>query len=230
MQELYFYFDDSGVLHKSNSVQKFVYAGYVFQSKQEMDRAKRRYKSLVKSIGQSLGRTDELKSYGLAQKYKRALYNVMRSEESLAAVIDISRVYDRILSTSKAICRYKDYVLKLTIKEKIKCLLDQQRVSPNEDIRLHIFIDEQLTATDGIYGLAESIKEEFQHGISNYNYGLFHSPLFRKNVFVDVQYCESKNNYMIQACDILANRIFTSYRDGQPLRRRIPNHVILTFP
>lgn len=230
MQELYFYFDDSGVLHKSNSVQKFVYAGYVFKSKQEMEGAKRRYKSLVKRIGQSLGRTDELKSYGLAQGHKRALYNVLRTEESLAAVIDISKVYERILSTSKSICRYKDYVLKLTIKAKIKCLLDQQSISPNKDIRLHIFIDEQLTATDGIYGLAESIKEEFQHGISNYNYGVFHSPLFRKNVFVDLRYCESKNNYMIQACDILANRIFTSYRDELPLRRKIPNHVTLTFP
>lgn len=230
MQEVFFYFDDSGVLHKSNDVQKFIYAGYVFQSKKEMERAKRRYKALVKCIQKELDRVDELKSYGLPKNHKRALYNVMRKEESLAAVIDISRVYDHILSTTKSICRYKDYVLKLTIKAKMRCLLDQQSVFPNEDIRLHIFIDEQLTATDGIYGLAESIKEEFQHGISNYNYGMFHSPLFHKNVFVDVQYCESKNNYMIQACDILANRIFTSYRDGVPERRRIPNHVTLTFP
>ena len=230
MQEVFFYFDDSGVLHKSNAVQKFIYAGYVFRSKQEMERAKRRYKALVKRIQQELSRVDELKSYGLPKKNKRALYNVMRNEESLSAVIDISKVYEHILSTTKSICRYKDYVLKLTIKEKIKRLLDQQSILPNEDIRLHIFIDEQLTATDGIYGLEESIKEEFQHGISNYNYGMFYSPLFHKNVFVDVRYCESKNNYMIQACDILANRIFTSYRDGDPLRRRIPNHVGLTFP
>ncbi len=35
---------------------------------------------------------------------------------------------------------------------------------------------------------------------------------------------------MIQACDILANRIFVSYRDNKPDLRKIPHHVNLTLP
>ena len=230
LQNLYFFFDDSGVLHKNNPVQKFVYAGYVFNARSELEIAKRKYRSLVKNIQTKLGITDEIKAFGLANKYKRALYNVLRDYDSLSVVIDVSKIYDSILISSKSICRYKDYILKRVIKKKIRSLIDQQKISPDEEITLHIFIDEQLTSTDGIYGLKETIKEELQHGIRNYDYGTFHNPLFSKNVSVEVKYCDSKSNYMIQACDILANRIFSSYRDNKPKFRQIPNHINLTLP
>lgn len=230
MQEIYFFFDDSGVLHKNNPAQKFVYAGYAFTSREELDNAKRKYRSLVKNIQESLGTTDEIKAFGLKNKHKRALYNVIKDCESLSVVVDIGRIYDKILSSPKSVCRYKDYIMKRIIKKKIRQLIDQQEISPDEEIILKIFVDEQLTSTDGIYGLKETIKEELQYGIRNYDYGTFHSPLFSKNVFVEVQYCDSKKNYMIQACDILANRIFSSYRDGKPKLRQISNHVSLTLP
>ena len=230
MQHLYFFFDDSGVLHRNNSVKKFVYAGYVFSSKTELEVAKRKYRSLVKQIQSALGKTNEVKAFGLSNKHKRALYNVLKDYESLSVVVDISKIYDSILESSKSICRYKDYILKRAIKNKIRRLIDQDKIFPDDDIILHIFIDEQTTATDGIYGLRETIKEELQHGIKNYDYGTFYSPLFHKNVIVEVQFCDSKSNYMIQACDILANRIFTSYRDNKQQLRQIPNHTNLTMP
>lgn len=230
LQFLYFFFDDSGTFHKNNPAQKFIYAGYVFQSKEELDTAKRKYRSLVKNIQSKLGITTEIKAFGLENKYKRALYNVLREYEILSVVVDISRVFESILNSSKSICRYNDYILKRAIKKKVRDLINQQKIYPNEEIKLHIFIDEQLTSSDGIYGLKETIKEEFQNGIRNYDYGVFHPPLFSKEVFVEVQYCNSKNNYMIQACDILANRIFSSYRDNEPKLRKIPNHFNLTLP
>ena len=230
LQELFFFFDDSGVLHKNNPVKKFVYAGYVFNSREELDIAKRKYRSLVKKIQKSLNSEGELKAFGLENKHKRALYKVLEYAESLSVVVDITRIYDSIIESSKSICRFKDYILKRVIKNKIRKLIDEQKISAYEDIYLHIFIDEQMTATDGIYGLRETIKEEFQHGIKNYDYGTFYQPLFQKKVFVEVQYCDSKNNYMIQACDILANRIFVSYRDNKPELRKIPCHTNLTQP
>lgn len=230
MQELYFFFDDSGVLHKKNAVEKFIYAGYVFRSRKELDSAKRKYRALVKKIQKALGRNDEIKAFGLDDKYKRALYNVMKKEESLSLVVDISRVYDSILSSSKSICRYKDYILKRAIKAKIKSLLDSGAVLRTEEISISVCVDEQLTATDGIYGLRETIREELQYGIKNYDYEKFYPPLFDAPVHVRVEYCESKSNYMIQACDILANRIFASYKYGKSELRNIPNHTHLTFP
>ena len=230
LQELYFFFDDSGTFHKNNPALKFIYAGYVFHSRAELDEAKRKYRKLVKDIQAKLKKQMELKASRLDNKHKRALYNVLKEYESLSVVVDISRIFDSILSSSKSICRYKDYILKRAIKKKIRDLIDRQKIFPNEEIRIYIFIDEQLTSTDGIYGLKETIKEEFQHGIRNYDYSTFHPPIFSEEVFVEVSYCNSKNNYMIQACDILANRIFASYRDNKPKLRQIPNHINLTLP
>ncbi|WP_029546178.1 DUF3800 domain-containing protein [Selenomonas sp. AB3002] len=230
MQEVYFFFDDSGVLHKNNKTGIFVYAGYVFESRLDLDNAKRKYKALVNEIRAALGRTDEIKAFGLSNNHKRALYNVLRNEESLSVVVNINKVYTSILSSSKSICRYKDYIMKRAIKSKIRDLIDKQILDSQQDITIRISVDEQLTSTDGIYGLKETVKEELQNGIANYDYGTFHEPLFSSNVHVDVRYCESKSNYMIQACDILANRIYTSYRDKNPNLRNIPNHKNLTFP
>ena len=53
---------------------------------------------------------------------------------------------------------------------------------------------------------------------------------FEKNVTVDLRYCESNNNYLIQASDILANRIWASYATGNKELRNIGNHVRLTLP
>lgn len=230
MQSLYFYFDDSGILHSTNAVGKFVYAGYAFRSKDDSDSAKRRYRTLVNRLHLALKRSDELKASTLTPKYKNKLFKVMGSADKLAVVVDIAKVYPSILRDTKSICRYKDFILKLLVKEQILQYLQDGLVSADEDIVLNINIDEQLTATDGIYGLAASVKEELQHGICNYNYGTFYEPIFNSNVDVNVRYWESKNNYMIQAADILANRIFASFRDDKPDLRKIKSLKLLTLP
>lgn len=230
MQNLYFYFDDSGILHPTNVVGKFVYAGYVFRSKEDSDFAKRRYRGLVNQLKLALKRSDELKASTLTPKYKNKLFKIMRQVDKLAVVVDISKVYRSILRDSKSICRYKDYILKMLVKEQILQYLHNGTICADEDIALHINIDEQMTATDGIYGLATSVKEELQHGIFNFNYGTFHKPIFNSDVDVNVKYWESKNNYMIQAADILANRIFVSFRDNRPDLRKINSLKLLTLP
>lgn len=230
MQKLIFFFDDSGILHETNGVGKFIYAGYVFKSQAEVDHAKRKYKSVVKKIQEKLCTTNEIKASSLSGDHKRALYNVLRNTESLGLIVNIPRLYSYILATPQSICRYKDYALKRLVKYKIESLVSQNVIDINEDIAIKIFIDEQLTATDGIYGLEVSIKEELQHGIKNYDYNCFHAPIFNSNVDVKVQYCVSSNNYMIQASDILANRIYASFKYNRPNLRELPNHTMLTLP
>lgn len=121
-------------------------------------------------------------------------------------------------------------MLKRCVKEKLKQLIADSVISENEDIKISIYIDEQLTATDGYYDLRDSIKEELQFGIVNFDYGIMHHHLFNSNVIVNIQYCDSSSNYMIQASDILANKIWTSYRTKNINLRNISNHKILTFP
>lgn len=230
MQNLFFFFDDSGTLHISNEVGKFVYAGFVFTSRRDIDSARVRYTNLAWQIQKTLRTTRELKACSLRPKYKRALYNVLRHENSIALVVDITRTYDKILYSSHSICRYKDYILKIVIQAQIDRMIAHHTLNPYEDISIYIYIDEQFATTDGIYGLREALKEELQFGILNYDYNKIRSPLFKGEVNVHLSYCDSKINYMIQACDILANRIFCSYKYRKSQLRDIPNHLCLTFP
>lgn len=228
MQTVYIYIDDSGILHKEHEY--FIYAGYVFIDLETKETAKREYKALARKIAASLERDDEIKSFGLEVKHKRALYNVMRKHESLSVCVNINNLYDHILDEKKSIHRFKDYALKRVIKGKIQQLIRSEKINPNDDIKICIQIDEQLTASNGYYDLANSVKEELSAGIHNFDYGSFHKPIFNKKVFVDVQFCDSSNNALVQASDILANRHFTSFVKNKTKLRNKPKHYQLHLP
>lgn len=230
MQEVIFFFDDSGVLTKKEPSGYFVYAGYVFTSCDTLNSARRKYIHANKALKKALGRKDELKAANLATTHKRALFNAVREYESVSVTVDISQVYNHILADKKSICRYKDYALKRCIKNKLKALIADGTISKAEEIELHVYIDEQLTATNGYYDLRDSIKEELQYGIINFDYGVKHQNLFDGNVEVVIEYCDSSKNYMIQASDILSNRIWSSYRTKNRNLRLIDNHIALTLP
>ncbi|HAP3748789.1 TPA: DUF3800 domain-containing protein [Enterococcus faecalis] len=230
MQKVYFYFDDSGVLHRNSNNRYFVYAGLVFIGNETKENAKRKYRAVNSKIKKSLGRQDELKACNLKRQHKHSLYRVLKNEESAGLTVDINRVSDRILYEKKAIHRYKDYVLKILVKRKLEQFIKEDKISKNEDIEIFIFVDEQPTSSNGFYGLRESIYEELHNGISNYNYGTFYPPIFSKGVSVNIEYCNSANNYLIQASDILANRIWTSFKVENENLRMIPNHLCLHLP
>lgn len=229
-KQIFFFFDDSGVLHKNEKSGYFVYAGYVFLSRNDLDSAKRKYIHANKAIKRATGMSGELKAAVLEAKHKRSLFHSVRGYESLSAAVNISRVYDHILAEKKSICRYKDYILKLCIKTKLVEFIQNGVLDKSDDVDIRIYIDEQLTATNGYYDLRDSIREELQYGIVNWNYGIVHPKVFHGTVRVFIEYCESKHNYLIQASDILANRIWTSYRIDRPELREISNHTDLTFP
>ncbi len=229
-KQIFFFFDDSGVLHKNEQSGYFVYAGYVFLGRENLDSAKRKYIHANKEIKKATGMSGELKAAGLKPKYKRSLFNSVKAYESLSVAVNISKVYDHILAEKKSICRYKDYILKICIKAKLVEFIERGALSASDDVDIFVYIDEQLTATNGYYDLRDSIREELQYGIVNWNYGVVHPRVFSGAVRVFIEYCESKHNYLIQASDILANRIWTSYRINQPQLREISNHMDLTFP
>lgn len=230
MQEVFFFFDDSGVFHKNEPSGYFVYAGYVFTDRKTIEDAKRKYINANKKIKNKLNRMDELKAANLQGIHKRSLFNVLKEYDKISAVVKLSEIYDYIIDNKKSICRYKDYILKRCVKQKLKQLISENKISSEKDIRISINIDEQLTATNGYYDLRDSIKEEMQFGIENFNYGIVHTKLFNSNVEVIIKYCDSSKNYMIQASDILANRIWKSYRTADKQLRTMMNNTILTFP
>lgn len=229
-QSIYFFFDDSGVLHRNEPSGYFIYAGLVFTNREDLEVAKRKYINANKKLKKALGADYELKAAVLKPKHKRALLNSVLEYESLSVAVEIKRVYGYIMNNKKSRCRYKDYVLKRCVKQKLQDLIQRGVLCKEDDVHLFINIDEQLTATDGYYDLRDSITEELQHGIINFDYGVTHEKVFTGEVEVDIRYCESKNNYLIQASDIIANRIWSSYRSGNSKLRELPNHTALTFP
>ncbi|MCQ2534857.1 MAG: DUF3800 domain-containing protein [Clostridia bacterium] len=230
MQEVIFFFDDSGVFHKNAPGHYFIYAGYVFTNREELNSARRKYINANKKLKKALGRADELKAVNLSFKHKRSLFNAVKEYNSVAVVVDLDRIYDYVLANKKSICRYKDYVLKRCVKNKLKQLIADGIISKDEDVTIRIYIDEQLTATNGYYDLRDSIKEELKYGIVNFDYGKIHHHLFDADVTVSIEYCDSSKNYMIQASDILANRIWSSYIMNKSELRKIDNHMTLTIP
>ena len=164
-KQIFFFFDDSGVLHKNEQSGYFVYAGYVFLGRENLDSAKRKYIHANKEIKKATGMSGELKAAGLKPKYKRSLFNSVKAYESLSVAVNISKVYDHILAEKKSICRYKDYILKICIKAKLVEFIERGALSASDDVDIFVYIDEQLTATNGYYDLRDSIREELQYGI-----------------------------------------------------------------
>lgn len=228
MQQVYFYIDDSGVLHRNEDY--FVYAGYVFLNAKQKDIAYWKYKKLSDSIRDSLNLSGELKSFGLDVKHKRSLYRILKNEHSFAAYVDNKRVYDSIMSQKKSRHRFKDYILKRVIKNKVNQLIRMNLINPNEHITLNINIDEQLTATDGYYDLEHSVYEELVNGIINFNYQAHYQPILHGGAKINVKFLDSKNDYLIQASDVLANRFRASFIHDNVKLRHKKDHCYLHFP
>ena len=56
-QEVIFFFDESGVLHKNEPSGYFIYAGYVFTDRSTLESAKRKYIHANKALKKALGQT-----------------------------------------------------------------------------------------------------------------------------------------------------------------------------
>lgn len=230
-QSISIFLDDSGVFSKNHHENYFVYAGYLFLSPEERSNAKRQYRTLSDTIHASIGHSGELKASNLSRiGHRRALVNVMKEYESLACVIFIPTIRQSIKENKLSIHRYKDYALKIAIKRKLETLISTGKIKSDVPTELNIYIDEQHTSTDGFYGLKESIKEEFLNGIRNLDYGTFHPPLFTDQLKIGVEFCDSSANYLVQASDMLANRINKSYNKDSPKLRRLPKLHILNLP
>ena len=86
---------------------------------------------------------------------------------TLCCVINNDKVYLNIKNDRASRGRFLDYSLKLLIKQTVKGLIKENRINPDNPIRLVINIDEQTTKTNGYYNLRDGILEELKYGINN---------------------------------------------------------------
>lgn len=231
VQHIKIFLDDSGIFTSGGSDNYFIYAGYVFLSGEERSIANREYRTLSDAIRTEVGHSGELKASMLQHaKHRRALVNVLKRYESVAAVVNLTRIKPYIMANKLSIHRYKDYAIKIAIKRKLDTLISAGKLQADMKTELDIFIDEQHTSTDGYYNLKESILEELAHGVRNYDYGTFHPPLFSNGLTVKVQFCNSAGNYLVQASDLLANRMNRSFNHNDATLRQMSKIHIVTLP
>lgn len=228
MKKISIFIDDSGVFHSNHNY--FVYAGFCFISDEAKISAKKRYRTLNTKIKKSTHASGELKASNVERKHKNALYKVLRDEISFSVVVKLSEIKSSIMTDKKSRQRFKDYALKRVVKNLFKKMLHQELIDKNDDIELFVNIDQQGFATNGLYGLGDGILEELRHGITNFNYGIVHPPILEGEFVVHTKSCVSENDYLIQAADILANRIWNSYEKQLIGLRNIPNHTFLKLP
>lgn len=227
---LYFYIDDSGKLSKQYNGDYFIYAGYVFESLEERNSAIRKYRSVVKMIQRDNNINKELKAVSLNNNNKNRLFKVMKNFSSFSVRVEIDKIHEKILSEKKSRQRFKDYALKRGIKTVVVELLKTKRLFNGQDIMLNFYIDEQSTGTNGFYNLKDSIYEELKSGMTN-DYFTFIKPVLDKSELnVSIKFLDSSNEYLIQASDILANRIGASYAKKREDLRIIENHYSLHLP
>ncbi|MCL2094553.1 DUF3800 domain-containing protein [Candidatus Saccharibacteria bacterium] len=227
-QQIFIYLDDSGVLHRNSDEQFFIYAGYVFLSKREKDKALALYRNAAKKLQAT--RHQEIKAHGLKGSNKKFLLSRLSNYESFSCVVNKSKVYPSIMCNKNSIHRYKDYCIKRAAKAKIANMINRKLIDPGQPTVLRFFIDNQHTSTDGIYNLHESIREEFRNGIANFDYGIIHPALFTSGLEVHITFCDSRNHYLVQASDMLANSIFTKYNYRNNLQHRQKNHHETPLP
>jgi hypothetical protein len=214
IQTIYINLDDSGKIIKEEKY--CIYAGTVFLSKLEYDKFITQYRSIVektkckycKKLPEKCSKEcPELKNYNLKYKHKRQLLNCTNQFYTVACIIDNNRLREDILTENASRKRYVDYAIKITIKSVIKDLIKTGKINPEKPVKLILNIDQEATKSNGYYSLDEGIKEELVHGVSNFNYGIYHKPILFGGFSIRLKYLCSNTSYPIQGADLVAGTI-----------------------
>lgn len=229
MKRIHIFIDDSGRLEPNSNY--FVYAGHCFINDQEKNKSKNRYKKRVQAISKKNQFDFELKASNLTNyAHRNSLYKTLKNELSFSVSIQNRCLKEYVLKDKKSRQRFKDYAIKRVVKKLFQELLRRGDIRAHDNIELFVNIDQQGFATNGLYGLGDGIFEELHEGIYNFGYGKFFEPILHGDFEVFTKSCVSENDYLIQAADILANRIWNSYNRCDHKLRDIPNHIFLCLP
>ena len=213
---IFVYSDESGVFDKEHN-DIYVYGGLIFLSKEEKDIFARKYSAAEKTI-RTHGKYNiktELKATAIKNSEKDKLFRACNQCIRFGFVIEEQMVLENIFQSKKDKQRYLDYAYKVGLKKVLKKLITEGRINPDEVENIYIHVDEHTTATNGRYELREGIEQELKRGTYNFNYSLYFPPLFPKMQSVVLKFCNSKNNTLVRAADIVANKIFFKINQKQ---------------
>ncbi|MDL2211849.1 DUF3800 domain-containing protein [Erysipelotrichaceae bacterium OttesenSCG-928-M19] len=228
--DLYLYMDESGLINQNESVA--IYGGIWFQAKKQKNDFKRKYFSIISELKCKYcsdkpencnKKCPEIKHNMIEPKHLRRLTNLIKQHSlTYAVIISNNKLNKSIIQNKGARGRFKDYSIKRIVKEVVRYELNSGNIS--NTINLVLSIDQSSTKSNGYYNLKESIYEELVNGVSNFNYAITFTPIL-DSMTCDVHYCDSKDNYLIQAADIFVGNMRHYYLTDQ--RKKLNSNTLV---
>lgn len=223
---IFIYSDESGVFDREHD-DFYVYGGLLFTNKDSRDDAVRLYRSVEEEISCKYAPGVELKATTVKGKHKRRLFGATHGFYRFGGIVNQKTVNAGYYSHKKSKQRYLDFVYKLSVKNALLQLQQNEALDLDAIERLIIYTDEHTTATDGIYELREAVYHELHIGTQNYEHNLFFPPILANLKDVELKSCDSKQFPLVRAADIIANTIYRSCTKGIALPEDV---MIKTFP
>ena len=217
--DIFVYSDESGVFDKIHN-DFFVFGGLILLGNDEKDIWIRKYAKAENDIRNGkYSATAELKAYVITNREKGKLYRSLNNYYKFAVVIDQKEIYNQIFADKKSKQRYLDFAYKIAIRKAFEDLIRRNIVKADEVGRIRFFIDEHTTATNGRYELKEALLQEFKFGTHNFEYMMYHAPIFSNLNDISLKFCDSKNTTLVRAADIIANKVYYYTVSKMPIKR-----------
>lgn len=228
---IYVYSDESGVFDKLHN-KYFVFGGLIILGTQNKEVWSRRYSAAEKIVRQKREylKGQEIKATSISNGDKDKLYRSLNNCYKFGVVINQRNLMARIFESKKDKQRYLDYAYKIAVKRAFQELITRRMINPDEVERIHFYIDEHTTATNGCYELREGLEQEFKNGTYNYTYCKFYPPIFPKMHDVQAVFCDSASKLLVRSADIVANRIYYMACQNKAYTDLSRNLYITTLP
>ncbi|AHK22670.1 hypothetical protein X271_00584 [Candidatus Hepatoplasma crinochetorum Av] len=224
--KIYMYIDESGVLHKNDYYNIFLFGGICFINENLRNKCKWEYGKRELEIKNKYPNNKELKGNTLKNKHKKYLYSILNGEKTFIGKVNINKLKEIDWQRKKSIQKYKDWFLMMLIKEQVNNLIIKKEINVNEKNIFHIFVDNQNISIDEKNNLTKKINQEFFKGKYN-NKKEFIKPIFNQFGKIKVKYVNSETNELIRAADILCNNKFNKIKEEKSIEGK---HVIFSHP
>ena len=206
---IFIYSDESGTFDRVHN-DFFIFAGVICFNKKERDIATRKFSHAEKVLRENhyKGIDIELKACHISNKEKGKLYRSLNQVYKFCVVIKQKNINRKIFEHKKHKQRYLDYAYKIVIKKCLELIVQNYYIRPREVDDMEFNVDEHTTATNGKYELREGLLSEFKYGTFNLTYEKHFKPVFPRLNRIEVNFCNSKNNYLVRASDIISNHCY----------------------
>lgn len=229
---IYIYSDESGVFDKDHN-EYFVFGGIILLGTEQKEICSRKYSHAEKTIRakENYDNQIELKASNLSNTNKGKLFRSLNQYYKFVVVVHEKRVLNQIFRSKKDKQRYLDYAYKIGVKRALEKFIHNKIINPSEIERIYFYVDEHSTSTNGCYELREGLESEFKWGTYNFKFDKYFPPIFPDLKEVNLKFCNSKNQLLVRAGDIIANRAYYVARTGTRCElASLPNTIVTHLP